>query len=47
METNEMMKSFSEKQVAGNGFFADDALIQVNVEQCVQYEEQIEKGFVY
>ena len=51
METNEMMKSMSEKQVenqmAGNGFFADDTPIQVSVKQGIQYEDHIEAGFVY
>ena len=49
METKETnIKIYaSEEQIVSNGFIPDDALITINVIQCVEYDKKISEGFMY
>ena len=49
METKETnIKIYaSEQQTVCNGFIPDDALITINVIQCVEYDKKISEGFMY
>ena len=49
METKETNLTIyaSEEQTVSNGFIPDDALITINVIQCVEYDKKISEGFMY
>ena len=49
METKETnIKIYeSEEHTVSNGFIPDDALITINVIQCVEYDKKISEGFMY